>query len=132
MRILKSIFSAVGKRRDPQVTRVDVSGSGFVVRQDDGISEAVDWTEVEFVYTYKVDCYTIDMIWLVFGVAGRHEIHIREETEGFESLMSAVNKAFPNMDQEWYLKVMQPPFAENLTLLYRRSEAEQIVGREPR
>ncbi len=131
MQTLKSIFSEVGKPRDPQIIRVDVSDSGFVVRQDEGISESVDWTEVEFIYTYKVDCYTIDMIWLAFGVAGRHEIHIREETGGFESLMSAMNRAFPNIDQEWYVKVMQPPFAENLTLLYRRqSEAEHPVGPE--
>ena len=89
--------------------------------------------QVEQIYTYKVDCYAVDMIWLAFGLQGAEEIHIREEADGFETLMTTVNGVFPGINREWYLAVMQPPFAENLTLLYRRApEAEQIVGREAR
>lgn len=35
-------------------------------------------------------------------------------------LVGAMSKAFPDIDPEWYTKVMFPAFAENLTLLFER------------
>ena len=44
--------------------------------------------------------------------------------------MSALGKAFPEINPEWYFAVMQPPFAENLTVLYERKD-EPKQGDEP-
>jgi hypothetical protein len=129
MQTLKSLFGKVGKKRDREVTRVEASDSGVVVWLDDGGTESLDWAEAELVYTYKVDCYAFDTIWLAFRGEGQREIHIREEADGFEQLMSSVNSAFPSIDREWYQTVTQPPFAENLTLLYHRQpEAEHVLS----
>ena len=122
MQEIKSFFSNLRMKREPPIKRVEVSGDGFVVSKADGISESVRWSQVEGIYTYKVDCYAIDMIWLAFVEKGEKEFHIKEEAEGFEQLMSAVNKAFPEIDGEWYQRVMQPPFAENFTILYLRKQ----------
>ena len=49
--------------------------------------------------SYKIDCYVYDKIWLAFEKRV-HEllVHISEEAEGFDNLMLAMNKAFPNFE----------------------------------
>ena len=105
----------------PEVVRVQTSDEGFEALWEDGRAEAVKWSEVERIFTYKVDCFAYDVIWLAFERRGHDgAIHIREEVEGFQSLISALGKAFPEVNPEWYTDVMQPPFAENLTVLFER------------
>ena len=91
---------------------------------EDGRAENVKWSEVERIFTYKVDCYSYDMVWLAFERSA-HEgaVHIREEAEGFQDLMSAMGKAFTEINPEWYFNVMQPPFSEKLTVLFESYEA---------
>ena len=98
---LKSIFGRSRERREPSVIRVEPSAEGFVVWKEDAGVRSVRWPEVESIYAYKVDCFTVDMIWLAFVLEGREEIHIREEAEGFEHLMSDVSGAFRGIDGEW-------------------------------
>jgi hypothetical protein len=74
------------------------------------------------IFTYKVDCFAYDVIWLAFCLDEGDEVHIREEVEGFNDLMASVRDAFPNIDPKWYQNVMHPAFAENLALLYERPD----------
>lgn len=109
------------RKRNAGVIRVEYSDDGFMANWGDGRTEGVKWSEVERVYTYKTDCYAYDMLWLAFERSGHDEsLHIREEAEGFQGLISAMGKAFPEINPQWYFNVMQPPFAENLTLLFVR------------
>ena len=111
----------MSREAEQGAVRVQTSGDGFLAFRADGAAEAVKWAEVKRVFTYKVDCFTYDMICLAFERVGRDGgLHIREEAEGFQDLMSAMARALPGIDPEWYFKVMQPPFAENLTLLFER------------
>jgi hypothetical protein len=109
------------RKPNPGIVQVQTSNDGLEAIWEDGRIETMKWSEVDRVFTYKVDCYAYDMIWLAFERRG-HEgaLHIREETKGFQNLMSALLKAFPELDPEWYVKVMQPAFAENLTVLFER------------
>ena len=121
---LESFINTVARKPEPEVTRVQPSDDGFTAFWGDGRAVEVKWPEVERVVTYKVDCFTYDMIWLAFERRGHDAIlRIPEEAEGFKELMSALCEAFPEIDPEWYFNVMQPPFAENLTVLFER-EAE--------
>lgn len=121
MQTLKGLINRVKRNPETGVVRVAPSGDGFVASRGDGITEAVKWSEVERIFTYKADCYAYDMILLAFDRGGRGGIlHIPEEAEGFQDLMAAMGEAFPAMNPEWYFEVMQPPFAENLTLLFSR------------
>jgi len=121
MQALKSFLNRMSQKPEPGIIRIQPSDNGFVAFWADGRSEAVEWLEVELVFAYKVDCYTYDMIWLAFERHGDGEaLHVREEAEGFQNLMSALGTAFPEISPEWYFDVMQPPFAENLTVLFKR------------
>jgi hypothetical protein len=122
MQTLKTIINRMNRKPAAAgVVRAQLSDGGFVASRGDGRTEGVRWSEVERVFTYKVDCYTYDTIWLAFELRGQDgALHIREEAEGFQELISDLGKAFPEMNPEWYFAVMQPPFAENLTVLYER------------
>ena len=121
MQTLKGLINRMNRKPESGVVRVEPSDEGFVASWGDGNTEGVKWSEVERIFTYKVDCFTSDMIWLAFERSGHDgALHIREEVEGFQDLMLAMGKAFPRINPEWYFNVMQPPFAENLTLLFER------------
>jgi hypothetical protein len=109
------------RKPEPKIVQVQPSNDGFVANWGGDRVAELKWSEVERVFTYKVDCFGYDMIWLAFERHGHDEaIHIPEEAEGFENLMSAIGKTFPEINPEWYLMVMQPPFAETLTILFER------------
>ena len=117
----KSFINRMRRKPRPRIIRVQPSHDGFLAIWLDEHVEEQKWSEVERIITYKVDCYTHDMIWLAFERRGYDEaIQIPEEAEGFADLMAALGKAFPEIDPQWYFTVMQPPFAENFTVLYRR------------
>jgi hypothetical protein len=121
MQTLKGLIGRMNRKPEAGVVRVAPSDDGFVASWEDGRSEELKWSEVERIFTYKVDCYAYDMIWLTFERGGHDgALHIREEAEGFQDLMSAMSKALPEINPEWYFNVMQPPFAENLTVLFER------------
>ncbi len=121
MQTLRSLINRMNRKPEPWVVRVQPSEDGFLAFWGDGRTEELKWSEVKRVFTYKVDCFTYDMIWLAFERGGRDEaLHVREEAEGFQDLMSAMGKALPQVDPEWYFNIMQPPFAENLTVLFER------------
>ncbi len=124
MKMLKSLFWKKHEKRPSVVTRVEHSSDGFTVWKSADVSEKVAWSEIERIFTYKVDCYAIDMIWLAFERKG-HEllVHIPEEAEGFKNLIPAMNKALPGIDPEWYQNVMLPVFEEKLTLIFQRTQA---------
>jgi hypothetical protein len=119
MQSIRNLFSRQ-PNREARVIHVQLSDDGFAVTKDSGDAESTTWSEIERIYTYKVDCWAYDMIWLAFERQGRVELHIPEDAEGFDSLRAAVNDSFPDLNSEWYFGVMQPPFAENLTVLFRR------------
>jgi hypothetical protein len=121
MKTIKEFSNEKSPNPGPEIIRVLPSDDGFVAFRGDGRTEEVRWFEVERVSAYKVDCLTYDMIWLAFERRGHREaLHIQEEAEGFQDLMSALSEAFPEINPEWYFNVMQPAFAENLTILFER------------
>lgn len=123
MQMLKSMFSKKHEKRPPVITRVELSSDGFTVSKSGDVSEKVIWSEIGRIFTYKVDCYTFDTIWLAFERKGYELLlHISEEAEGFENLMLAMNKALPGIDPKWYQNVMLPVFEEKLTLIFQRTQ----------
>jgi hypothetical protein len=118
---LKQLVSSKAKDTGPVKERVLVHENGFIVRRD-GDTIEVKWREVKRVFTYKVDCWGYDVIRLAFETADlERAVHVSEDAEGFTELMQALTRVFPEIDPEWYMKVMQPAFAENLTVLLARN-----------
>ncbi len=117
---MRRVFISLFKKREPLITHLESNTGGFTFRRDDDYTERVYWQKIERICTYKTDCYSYDMIWLMFERKDKDAIYIREETKGFADFMSAMNKAFSEIDAEWYVTVQMPPFAENFMILYER------------
>jgi hypothetical protein len=121
MGILQKVFNGISREPAPVIVKVQPNEDGFVACWTDGRTETVSWSQVKKVFTYKVDCFTYDLIYLAFELGDRSDtLHLHEETEGFQDLSSHLCKALPDLNPEWYFNVMQPAFAENLTLLFER------------
>ena len=133
MQRLRNLFVRRRQKLDPGIVRVTTSDDGFEGFTGDGKVETVKWSEVEKICTYKVDCYAYDLTCLAFERRG-HEgaLHIREETEGFQDLMSALARVFPDLNPEWCLDVMQPAFAEQLAVLFERPNRSRDLFKQTR
>lgn len=108
---------------ETQINQVQLCDDGFVWQYEDGTSGKVIWADIERIFTFKTDCFTYDEIWLAFEIENYDELlSVSEEAAGFGELMSAMNRNFPEIDAEWYGRVMQPAFEENLTLLFERPD----------
>ena len=121
MRIVKDWLNLRGNKRTPRIAKTKLTSDGFIVQNDDDSTEKMVWLEIEQIFTYKVDCFTYDLISLGFVKQdGQIMLQISEDSEEFADLMLAMNKAFPSIDQAWYQKVMLPAFAKNMTILLER------------
>jgi hypothetical protein len=99
---LKSLMSRMNRKPERWIVRIQPFDGDFVALWKDGSNEEVKWSEVERIFTYKVDCYAYDTIWLAFERNGHDDtLHIREEAKGFQDLMSAMSEALPEINQEW-------------------------------
>jgi hypothetical protein len=79
------------------------------------------WNEVNGVVAYKRDYLTVDLICMGFTTPdGAFEVN--EEMDGWKALIDAVPRllAGTTSKEEWWDKVVQPPFAANPTTLFSR------------
>jgi hypothetical protein len=120
---IKDFFKILFKKPGPRIIELEITDDGFITRRDDGYTEQVYWQEIKAIYTYKNDCFGYDSIWLAFEREEKEEVHVPEDAKTFGDFRTAVNQAFPNLNAEWYFDVMQPPFAENLTVLFEREKS---------
>ena len=73
MQALKNVINRMSRKPEPEIFLVQTSDDGLEVTWEDGRAEAMKWSEVDRVVTYKVDCFTYDMIWLAFERRGHDE-----------------------------------------------------------
>jgi hypothetical protein len=79
---------------------------------------AIDWADVQEIQTYKIDLWSYDVICLAFRVADQW-YECSEEDHGFSELFQVLSLRYPSIDPDWYSRVMQPPFASNLRVLWK-------------
>jgi len=110
----------------PPAHVVRTSPEGFeVCARGSGEQEAsLRWDEVTRVRTYKLDLVTVDCICLLFERAGAAPVEVLEEWDGFVELMERMRERFPGIPADWYLKVMQPAFERNETILHEHPGSE--------
>ena len=94
-----------------------------VITYEDGtvVKDAVNWSEVDSVFGFKLDIFAYDLICIGFRVKERW-VEVAEDMEGWETLIDALLNYLPGMpcDTDWWEKIVQPPFATNWTTLYTR------------
>ena len=113
MGTISSLMDRLRRAREDSRPPVEVSPFGFSVG-----SAVVVWQLVSEIRAFKSDLLTTDEVFLEFHIADQI-IRVSEEQPGFGALEEAMRAAFP-ATATWRSAVLQPPFAQNPTLLFRR------------
>ena len=117
-------FKAFEARRQRPSIRCDDAGFGVTLDPDrpDLIEPLLAWAEVRRVTALKRDLSRVDLICLQFeGMKGQvYEVH--EEMVGWHEMITILPQHLPGCltEGEMLAKVMDPPFAVNETVLFRR------------
>jgi len=82
------------------------------------------WEQINAVFAYKRDCYTVDQLRLILG--NDLELTWMEVTEddvGFKVLIVELARRLPGFPTvyDWWDNVAHPPFETQWTELYRRT-----------
>ena len=93
-----------------------------IVSDDAGFtsgSRPIKWSEINSVAAFKRDMLTVDDVWFQLET-DQGTVMICEEQPGFDKWESCLCKAVPAV-ATWRESVIQPPFAQNFSILYRRT-----------
>lgn len=113
-------------------TKIIAGCTGFSVVDPEG-TDTVAYDEVNAIVAYKIDAFTTDLVCcdIETGPPGGEQVRtLHEEIEGFDALMKRF-EALPGFYRDWRWTVIQPPFAENRTLLFRRGGEAGCSMRTP-
>jgi len=92
------------------------------------------WEQINAVFAYRRDCYTVDQIRLILGNDVELTwMEVTEDDVGVKVLIVELARrlpGFPNVYDRWD-KVAQPPFETQWTELYRRSAPNPQVPHQP-
>ena len=81
------------------------------------------WNEINGAVAYKRDCFAYDLLCVGFSTPdGSFETN--EQMEGWETLIEMLPTYLPGTPkpEQWWGKVVQPPFAINATTLFSKKE----------
>jgi hypothetical protein len=97
---------------------IELLTEGFQIRLLSGIIR-IAWNEVQEIQIYKADLITTDVICadLILDIT---IVTVTEETSGWETLMKEAESQLKGFDVHWYDKIVQLPFAEDRTTVYKR------------
>jgi hypothetical protein len=93
------------------------SDSGFVFT-DKGVTYSFLWLEIQTIFAYKRDLYTEDELNLDVILVNNFRLHLTENIPGWYQFIDRIKLVFPTIDKDFDVKLMFPPFATNLTLVY--------------
>jgi hypothetical protein len=135
----KNIFvtpkSKIGKEILAERAEFDVYQNGFFEYTENGFKNSVElnnesykWEEIQTVYGYKVDLLTYDEICIDVYTIDQKNFTITESTGGWFQFISRLSKNIKSIEIDWYVKIANPAFEKNLTLLYDKQNRtiEQI------
>jgi hypothetical protein len=92
---------------------------GFTYTFSDGPLK-IRWDQVSHIDTYKRDHLTTDEVCLdIFWQEWK--MTIGEDTPGWHQFVSRMTEVFPQIPEDWWDIVVQPPFAANFRTIYQRS-----------
>lgn len=101
----------------------DNDGVGFILGART-VSPAFRWDDVTENRVFKRDLGIVDDARLAFHVHDRW-FGFSEEQSGFARLGQTMCDVFPQITAEWFTEVLQPPFATNERILFRRPSSDR-------
>jgi hypothetical protein len=135
----KNIFvtpkSKIGKEIFAQRAEFDVNQNGFFEYTENAFKNSVEinnesykWEEIQTVYGYKVDLLTYDEVCIDVYTIDQKKFTITESTDGWFQFISRLSENIKSIEIDWYVKIANPAFEKNLTLLYDKQNRtiEQI------
>jgi hypothetical protein len=116
-------LKAVLFERRPRTPEIVVGPDGFSILDRGRRVAHVDWCAVKEIFALKRDLSTYDTIRLGFRVSDdeRH-YEVDEDWPGYEQLRQEIERRFKLPEPDWWSNVAFPPFATNLTTLWRADE----------
>ena len=92
---------------------------GFSIQYED-FFKRLKWEDITELNVYKKDLMTIDRIEMEI-VYGDKMTVISEDLAGWYQFVLKSKKIFPDIPQDWDIKIIQPPFATNWTNIYKKT-----------
>ena len=97
-------------------TKIIFDNDGFIF-SNNNIERHIAWNEILKIIAYKIDLIAYDDV-IIEIWDDEVKVILNEENPFFEDFMKQMSIQFPNIDQDWYRKIILPPFAQNYTVLY--------------
>jgi hypothetical protein len=103
------------------VCAVRFDTEGFAIEAYEKQPVFIRWTEVKEVCGFKRDLFSVDEIRLGFRYGVEDSFtSVGEDDISFKDFRSEVERRF-GLDEAWFARIAQPPFAENRTTLWQRA-----------
>jgi hypothetical protein len=83
------------------------------------------WADIESIFAYKNDLFTVDQLCLDIFNKSDGYVTLTEDVPGWAYFIEKLKAIFPGIDKEFDWKIVLPPFATNLTLVYDRYNRDQ-------
>lgn len=112
------------EKSSPKVS-LNVNREGFSILQKGEPAIRVLWSEINQILAYKRDLVTEDLVCWDITVTKNERSQtysLHEELDGFGLLVDCISHKLTSFDKIWRQKIITPPFAENLTILYQKKE----------
>jgi hypothetical protein len=121
-RQVEGLTHQLSNKRDTVIKYVD---DGFSLTTNVG-ERFYRWSDIETITAYKADLMTYDDLRLDVDF-GDVVLTLSEDLAGWSGFVEMLPKMFPGALVDWESKVIQTPFATNLTLIYTR-EISKVNG----
>ena len=135
----KNIFvppkSKIGKEILTERSELDQNDNGVFEYNKTGFKISIEnntdnyeWNEIKTIYGYKVDLLAYDEICIAVFTIDQKKFTITESTSGWSQFISRLSENIKSIEIDWYVKIANPSFKKNLTLLYEKQNrtTEQI------
>lgn len=85
----------------------------------ENLAISVKWAEIKRIDVYKADLMTVDRIEMEIAYEDK-TIVIGEELPGWYQFVLKTKEVFPTIPKDWDNQIVLPPFAANLTTIYKK------------
>jgi hypothetical protein len=116
-----SLLRGVGRTAHDERLTVTACGIELHDRRRSRLLWSVGWNELDEIVAFKRDMLAVDDVCLGFRVRGESRFRVcDEEIAGWDDVNEALATRSGIRYDEWFARIVQPPFAANSTVLWRR------------
>jgi len=119
-----SILRGVGRTAHDERLTVTAGGIELHDTRRSQVLWSAGWNELDEIVAFKRDMLAVDDVCLGLRLRGETALRVcDEEIAGWDAVNEALATRFGIRYEEWFARIVQPPFAANSTVLWRRDPA---------